>query len=152
MTSTYAVMGGWPALQRRLLVPKPHEGTDSDSDGEKLVVVTTAVAAGSTVVVRMDRFAPENASPSVVDQMERIERSLHPTASGDPAGATNEVQQLRSSPSLRIPKASSLGNSPLRAAASAAEAPEARAASAPTPGKTINPGKPRSGDWKRVRD
>jgi hypothetical protein len=94
MTSRYVAIGGWPALQRRQLVPKPHEGDDVDSDGAKLFMVTTAVAAGA-MVVRMDGFAPETASPEVVDQMESIGRSWRPATTSDAATADKEVQQLQ---------------------------------------------------------
>ena len=65
-TPKYVVMGGWPALQRRQFVPKPHEGAEVGTDHERLVMITTAIAAGATVV-RLDGFAPEAASPQVID-------------------------------------------------------------------------------------
>ena len=111
MTSTYLVVGGWPALQRRVLVPKPHEGDDKDSADQFLVMVTTAVAADATVV-RLDGFAPETAPASVLAEMESIGRSLRPAASGVPQQSSNEVQQLQKSPSLRMAPAPVLSNAP----------------------------------------
>jgi hypothetical protein len=104
MTSRFMVIGGWPALQRRQLVPKPRASirTTADSGLERLVMVTTAVAADK-MVVRLDGFAPETTSPEVLDQMERIGRALRPDAAGDPDAAAREVQELRNSPSLRMP-------------------------------------------------
>jgi len=140
MTSRYVAIGGWPALQRRQLVPKPHEGDDVDSDGAKLFMVTTAVAAGATVV-RLDGFAPETASPGVVDQMESIGRSWWPATASDPATADKEVQQLRNSPSLRVPRASLPGAPPVAAPAGApASAKTVENSATPTPGTAVNLG------------
>ena len=103
MTSTYTVIGGWPALERRQLVRKPVEGdADAATSGKKLVMVTTAIAAGSTVV-RIDGFAPENASQQLIQEMEDIGRSWRPNSTADAQAAAKEVQQLRTSPSLRKP-------------------------------------------------
>ncbi len=101
-TPRYGTIGGWPALQRRQLVPKPLEGGDDDPDAgrEKLWMVTTAVAAGNTVI-RLDGFAPEKTPPGVLDQMESIGRAIRPLAAGNAGQASKEVDELRRSPSLR---------------------------------------------------
>jgi hypothetical protein len=140
MTSRYVSIGGWPGLVRRQLVPKPHEGDDTASDGVKLFMVTTAVAAGATLV-RLDGFAPETASPELVDQMESIGRSWRPATAGDPATADRELQQLRNSPSLRMPHAPPPGA--LRVAAAAGAPASANAAGnsvTPTVGPAVNLG------------
>ncbi len=102
-TSRFLIIGGWPALQRRQLVPAPREGDDEEAGPENLYMVTTAVAAGETVV-RMDGFAPETASALVLDQMESIGRFLRPVILGDSYTAGKEVEQLRRSPLLRTPE------------------------------------------------
>ncbi len=102
MTSSYVVIGGWPALERKVLVPKPQEGDESNFAPQWLVMVTTAVASGSTVV-RVDGFAPETASPEIIAQMQSIGRTFTPATSGDPQQAANEAQQLHDSVSLRTP-------------------------------------------------
>jgi hypothetical protein len=107
MTSRFMTIGGWPALQRRLLVPKPRVSvrTSAAPDSiERLFMVTTAVAAGK-MLVRLDGFAPETVSPEVLDQIESMGRALRPRAAGDPAAASHEVEQLQTSPSLRMPQA-----------------------------------------------
>jgi hypothetical protein len=106
ITSTFITIGGWPALQRRQLVPKPRVSVRSQGASvakERLVMVTTAVAAGATLV-RLDGFAPESVSPQVVDQMESIGRALHPDTEGDPEAAAREVEELRNGASLRMPR------------------------------------------------
>src|SRR4051812_3012344 len=93
--SQYVSIGGWPALVRRQLIDKPREG-DTGTDDGKLFMVTTAIAAGNTVV-RMDGFAPETASLDLVKQMETIGRSWQPPVAGDEATAAREIRQLSSS-------------------------------------------------------
>ncbi|MCU1329014.1 MAG: hypothetical protein JWN34_4384 [Bryobacterales bacterium] len=103
MTSQFLVVGGWPALQRRQLVPKPEARTRSKTAPapSRLYMITTAIAAGNTLV-RLDGFAPESAPPNVLDQIEKIGRELRPDVSGDPIEALKEVAKLRKSPSLRM--------------------------------------------------
>ncbi len=98
--SRFVTIGGWPALVRRQLIPKPTEGDDADADQERLWMVTTAVAAGSTVI-RLDGFAPENTPQRVLDQMESIGRAVRTAAAGLAGQASKEVEELRRSPSLR---------------------------------------------------
>jgi hypothetical protein len=135
----YVVMGGWPALTRRQLIPKPHEGSEVESDNDRLVMITTAVAAGATVV-RMDGFAPEATPAAVIDQMESIENSWEPAAAGDAVKANSEVQTLRASPSLRMPQASSAPDT-LTEAIAMTSAPVRRPANPPVKaGATANLG------------
>ena len=137
MTSKFMNIGGWPALQRRQIIPRP--GGSARGTGEpgpdRLVMVTTAVAAGATLI-RLDGFAPESAPQEIIDQMESIGRALRPRAGGNPDRADKETDDLRKSPSLRMvpwaepPKAES------------AEPPrmQPRDAAAATPGQAINLG------------
>lgn len=122
MTSTYVVVGSWPALQRRVLVPKPQEGAESGSSPEWLVMLTTAVAIDNSVV-RIDGFAPETASPTLIGEMEGIVHSLRPATSGDPRRGLGEVQQLQKTPSLRMPLALPQATSSLGAIATPNDLP-----------------------------
>ena len=141
MTSTFTTIAGWPALQRRQLVPRPRVSvrTKVEMDAtDRLVMVTTAVAADATLI-RLDGFAPETASPEVLDQMESIGLRLRPHAPGDPHAADREAQRLRNSPSLRgAPATTSV---PPRAIAQSISGQPANAgASNITPGSAINLG------------
>lgn len=139
MTSTYDVVGGWPALHRRLLVPKPEEGDDFSGTPEWLVMVTTAVAVDATVV-RIDGFGPEAAAAQVVAQLDSIGRSFLPAVAGDPQQAADQAQQLRNSPSLRTPVAAAAQASALEEAVTGNSAPSAAARPAANPGKAVNLG------------
>jgi hypothetical protein len=103
MTSQFLTVGGWPALQRRQLVPRPEARTRSKTAPapSRLYMITTAIAAGNTLI-RLDGFAPESAPPNVLNQMEKIGRELRPDVSGDPTEASKEVEELRKSRSLRM--------------------------------------------------
>jgi len=105
MTSKFLTIGAWPALQRRQIIPRPRPSARGtvDTGPDRLVMVTTAVAAGATLI-RLDGFAPENASPEVIDQMESIGLAVRPHAPGNPGQADKETDELRRSPSLRVPQ------------------------------------------------
>ena len=145
MTSKFITIGGWPALQRRQLVPKPSEGDARGGAPEMMFMVTTAVAVDATLV-RMDGFAPEDASTDILDQIESIGRALRPQVAGDAAKATQEAEQLRQSPSLRVPPgptpiaAANPGSSIAVVAANAGARSGAAALNAPTPGGATNLG------------
>ena len=119
--STFLSIGGWPALQRRHLAPKPQPG-QGDILGpvdEKVLEITTAVAAGDLLVRIEGRLQPD-APAGVVDQVEAIGRSATFASQGDPGKVEEEIQDLRSTP-----PPGSLLMSPAPLAAGAAEGEEA---------------------------
>ncbi len=128
--SQYRIIGGWPALVRQQLIDKPREGDADSGENEKLFMVTTAIAAGKTVV-RMDGFAPQTASPDLVSQMASMGQNWQPPVPGNSANSNSELQQLRSSPSLRMTPAASPGTSPA-ASSNAHSASRSSGASAAT--------------------
>jgi hypothetical protein len=100
---TYLTIGGWPALQRRSLIPKFSEGPEAGkADKEQIMLVTTAIAAGNTLI-RIDGSAPEDAPEQIFVAMETVGKSLHPAVAGESTATGHEVQQLRNSPVLRTP-------------------------------------------------
>ena len=111
---TFLTIGGWPALQRQALVPKPERGEPdgaelSNEPRRMLVSVTTAIAVGSSVF-RMDGTvaAESPAADAIAEQIKQIGRGLRFQQAGDPAQAAKELQKLQSTPSLRtIPLSSS---------------------------------------------
>lgn len=103
--STFLKVGGWPALQRRHLRPKPLPGQDATSSGgsgEMVLQITTTIAAGD-LLVRLESFLPEDAPSQIADEVEAIGRSLIFATSGNPAQVDQEIQDLRGSPRLRFP-------------------------------------------------
>jgi hypothetical protein len=105
MTSKFLTIGGWPTLQRRQLIQRPRAsvGAPEENSPDRLVMVTTAVAAGA-MLIRLDGFAPESAPPEVIDQMASIGRAFRPHAASNPDGADadKEAEELRRSLSLRM--------------------------------------------------
>jgi hypothetical protein len=99
-------IGGWPALQRRFLAPKPmpSQGGATPLPGrgvEMQLNITTAVAAGD-LLVRLDGRLLPDAPPEIADQIEAIGRSLvFPTRTGNPGQVDQEINHLRTTPSLR---------------------------------------------------
>lgn len=97
-------IGNWPALQRRVLVPKPVEADDV-SQGEKpemLVMVTTVIAAGN-LLVRLDGLAPDEAPRQVADQMAAIGRGVTFRDTGDAGTTKQEIDTLRGEKPLKTP-------------------------------------------------
>jgi uncharacterized repeat protein (TIGR01451 family) len=108
---TFLSVGNWPALQRRILVPKPVEADDvSQADKpEMLVMVTTAIAAGN-LLVRLDGVAPEEAPAHIVDQMLSAGRAVTFRGTGDAAQTNQEVEELRHTAPLKSPPPSTSPN------------------------------------------
>ena len=103
MTSNFMTIGGWPALQRRQLIPTPHASVPArggETSPERLWMITTAIAAGNAVI-RLDGFAPETAPQNVLDDMASIGRAIRPHAVDSANRAAKETEELRRSPSLR---------------------------------------------------
>src|SRR5439155_17394199 len=71
--SIFLNIGGWPAVQRRHLTPKPLPGQGASGPGtpEMVLQITTAVAADD-LLVRLESRLPENAPSQVVDEVEAI--------------------------------------------------------------------------------
>jgi hypothetical protein len=105
---TFLTIGGWPALQRQVLMPKPERGEQEESAESKnagrkmLLSITTAVAVGNSVF-RMDGTVPAD-SPSanvIAGQIKQIAQGLSFTQTGNPAQAEQDLQKLQTAPAPR---------------------------------------------------
>ncbi len=100
--ATFLVVGGWPAVQRSVRVLKQERGEDgSDPNGPPMVIrVTTAIAAGSTLV-RVEGVLPDGAPADVLEQVFATGRGLVFQAKADPKLSQAEVERLRSTSPAR---------------------------------------------------
>src|SRR5439155_21992887 len=101
--STFLNIGGWPALQRRYVAPKPQPGEEEAPLAGKTEMelnITTAVAAGD-LLVRLDGRLLPDAPAKIADEIEAIGRSLVFPSTGNPAQVDQEIKNLGSSSSLR---------------------------------------------------
>ena len=93
--STFVVIGGWPALQRRHLGPIAWRGATRPQGGPPNAWrLTTAIAMGSKIV-RFEGFLPLQARPELLDEVEALARAIEVESVGDPAAATAAVKRLQ---------------------------------------------------------
>jgi Abnormal spindle-like microcephaly-assoc'd, ASPM-SPD-2-Hydin len=97
--STFLTIEGWPALQRRHLVPKPQPSQGSRVARQIILEITTAVAVEDLLVIIEGRL-PSNAPPEVAHEVEAIGQNLVFTATGNPGHIDKEIEELLMSPSL----------------------------------------------------
>lgn len=99
--STFLNIGGWPALQRQHIQPRPQPSTGPQFADPMVLVITIAVAA-EDLLVRLEGWLPSDAPQEVTDQVEAIGRSLVFTTTGVPPQVEQEIQKLLESPRLRF--------------------------------------------------
>jgi hypothetical protein len=138
-------IGGWPALQRVHLAPKPQPGQNTpleesadETVDERVLVITTAVAAGDLLVRLEGRLLPD-APPAVTDQMEAIGASLVFPTTGDPGQVDQEITNLRSGQSRGSSLSTPLlqqGGSSVALASGDAPSADAQTSSVEAPGLT----------------
>jgi hypothetical protein len=132
---TYLAVGGWPAIQRRVLTDKEQPGVEDDEDSdaerepaadlqpapepraiqlnvtpnEKLLKITTVVAAGNRLV-RAEGRMPPDAGRDAEDQVRAIESATIFRVAGNAANTTRELRALSAAPRLppRRPPASNV--------------------------------------------
>src|SRR5688500_1903610 len=94
-TSTMLEIGGWPALQRRQLSLKPKRGhvVDLVKGEEKILRMTTAIAAGDRIV-RLEASVPPDREKDLAPIVESIGRSATFARRGDPDAVTREIRDL----------------------------------------------------------
>jgi hypothetical protein len=95
--STFLVIDGWPALQRRHVERRQQPGVGPRNIDPWILKTTTAVAAGN-LLVRLEGALPSDADQALVEQVEAIGRSLVFASSGDPDIAQQELQNLHNAP------------------------------------------------------
>lgn len=94
-TSTMLEIGGWPGLQRRQLALKPKRGhvVDLVKGEEKILRMTTAIAAGDRIV-RLEASVPPEREKDLAPIVESIGRSATFARRGDPDAVTREIRDL----------------------------------------------------------
>lgn len=97
-TATYRLIAGWPAVERKALVPfqRPGEGDDARiyrGSSERTFRTQTAVAIG-TYVIRFDTLLQPGASAALADEALAIARRIV----GPAAAADRSAQELRNLP------------------------------------------------------
>jgi hypothetical protein len=91
---TFLTIGGWPALQRRHLEPRPQPGEVPRFADKMMMRITTAVAAAD-LLVRVEAFLPSEANQTLMAQVEAIGRSLGFANVGTPGPSLRELQEIR---------------------------------------------------------
>jgi hypothetical protein len=99
VSSTFLVIGGWPALQRVQLVERRFPGDQEDQFVRDLdmVQITTAVAADN-LLIRIEGDLPSYADHQLQNLVLAIGQSLMFSSTGDPAQVQQELNQLMSLP------------------------------------------------------
>src|SRR5438552_7261463 len=95
-TPTFLVAGGWPALQRRDLAPRPKPGEPEggDASDEMVLRITTAIAA-DRLLLRLEGSVPPERAGELAAEVEAIGRATTFAVRGDPAKVAAEVRRLR---------------------------------------------------------
>ena len=107
--STFLSIGGWPALQRRSIEARPQPSKGSVFADERVLRVTTAVAAGS-LLVRVEAELPSNADALLIEQAEAIGQSLAFAAAGNPTQTQQELELLRRTDGASFTPAAPVGS------------------------------------------
>jgi hypothetical protein len=97
--ATYLAIGGWPALERRAVQPRPQPGEAETEDrnpdvGGEVLVMTTAVAVDA-LLVRIESWLPPQAGPTLIAQVQAVGRSVAGRQQDDPLQLEQELQELR---------------------------------------------------------
>jgi hypothetical protein len=98
--SSYTSIGGWPALERQHVQPKPQSGkgeeeeTAENAASDRVMVLTTAIAVDATLV-RIESWLPPDAAPAVIKQVKSIGRSLVAPREADPEQLQRELHDLQ---------------------------------------------------------
>ena len=97
-SSQYLVIGGWPALERKVVAKfqRPGEAPTPGAGDETSLRTTTAIAAGN-LLVRLETLLQPQAQPALADQALAIGRQLKL-----PAGSPESDQELRDLQSGRL--------------------------------------------------
>ena len=130
-TSSYLTIGGWPALQRRQVVPKPRPGQSPGGSTDVTVTIVTIAVAVDKLLVRFSGYAPQDASGQLADQIESIGRTIRFRTAGDPTMSRRDIEHLRASPPFATPMAAPQ-SSTLQSSAYSKLAPRVKAASDPS--------------------
>jgi hypothetical protein len=97
--SAFLAIGGWPALQRRSLEVRSQPSKGRVNVDDKVLTVTTAVAAGN-LLVRLEAQLPSNADATLIEEAEAIGQSVIFRIKGNPAKVQRELRVLENGGSL----------------------------------------------------
>ncbi|MBZ5536412.1 MAG: choice-of-anchor D domain-containing protein [Acidobacteriia bacterium] len=106
---TFLDIGGWPGLQRRHTEPRQQPSGGPLFPDKMVLRITTAVAVGN-LLVRVEAFLPSAASPTLIAEVEAMEKSLKFKSEGTPQRTEQELEELRRGASA--PPGSALLTSP----------------------------------------
>jgi hypothetical protein len=96
----YLTIGGWPAMQRRVVTRREQPGAEgADAQEQQIVRITTAIAAGD-LLIRAEGRMPPDAGEQVEQQVRAIESSITVQTAGNEADAQRAVEELRAVPRL----------------------------------------------------
>jgi hypothetical protein len=107
---SYTTVCGWPAMVRRVTIELPRTGNQEDQHDQssrpfqasrKAMVVTVAVAAGSTVVRYEATLAP-TAPAKTASEAVALAQKLQCTQTAVPSQTNREVKMLKAAP-LKLP-------------------------------------------------
>jgi len=99
-TCTYLAIGGWPAMQREVIVPKEQPGAQqAPANEEMLLHITTAIAAGD-LLIRAEGRMPASVSEQVKTQVRAIENGTSLEVAGNPKETQPFIQELKKNPRL----------------------------------------------------
>lgn len=99
----YMTIGGWPAMQRRVVTRKEQPGAVGvNVQEQQLLRITTAIAAGN-LLIRAEARMPPNVGEQTEQQVRAIEAGISIQAAGNEADAKQDVEKLRTAPKLMPP-------------------------------------------------
>jgi alpha-tubulin suppressor-like RCC1 family protein len=97
---TYLTIGGWPAMQRRVVTPKEEPGAEgAQARQQEILRITTAIAAGDLLIRAEARMPPDIGEPTE-DQVRAIEAGMVIRTAGDQADSQRTIEELRAAPRL----------------------------------------------------
>jgi hypothetical protein len=90
----FFIVGGWPALDRRYLLPVPQRGQGAGSQPEYSPSITLAVAY-ATSVVRIEGHLLPQENPQMLDQVVTMASRLQLAKKADPKQTEEKLERLR---------------------------------------------------------
>src|ERR1700683_4884837 len=97
---TYLAIGGWPAMQREVIVPKEQPGAEEAPANQEMILhIATAIAAGDLLIRTEGRMRP-SVSEQVKTQVRAIENGTSLRVVGNPKETHRLIQELQRNPRL----------------------------------------------------
>jgi hypothetical protein len=97
---SYLMIGGWPAMQRRVITIKEQPGAQGAPAEEKQILrITTAIAAGD-LLIRAEGRMPPDAGIQLEQEVLAIESGMAIQTAGNEAEGQRDIEELRATPKL----------------------------------------------------